>query len=25
MMNPRIVSRCNSADRVDEEKAGEAV
>jgi len=25
MMNPRIVSRCNSADRIDEEKAGEAV
>jgi len=22
-MNPRVVSRCNSADRIDEEKAGE--
>jgi len=22
-MNPRIVSRCNSADRIDEEKTGE--
>jgi len=22
-MNPRVVSRCNSADRIDEEKIGE--
>jgi hypothetical protein len=24
-MNPRVVSRCNSADRIDEEQAGEVV
>jgi hypothetical protein len=24
-MNPRVVSRCNSADRIDEEKADEVV
>jgi len=24
-MNPRVVSRCKSADRIDEEKAGEVV
>jgi hypothetical protein len=24
-MNPRVVSRCNSADRIDEEKTGEVV
>jgi len=22
-MNPKVVSRCNSADRIDEEQAGE--
>jgi hypothetical protein len=24
-MNPRIVSRCNSADKINEEKSGEVV